>query len=169
MSAASAKARKRRKVASRALICPSCAASWATRREALVCWLGHDPDLATDLTLEQIARPLWMTRERVRQLLNELGEHRRRRQVRYPPPDVSRPAKTYATNITEERRERWRVYQRERYRNDPTVRAAVKLRYEERWKSEPAFREAHRRRARERYWRLKAERERREREGEEET
>lgn len=149
--------------------CPVCGERCSTTREALTCWRRHEPDLAAQLTLEEIGRRLGVTRSRIGQILTELGEQRRWRVVHYPPLDLTPRAKTYATNITEERRERWRVYQRERYRNDPTVRAAVKLRYEERWKSEPAFREAHRRRARERYWRLKAERERREREGEEET
>jgi hypothetical protein len=65
------------------------------------------------------------------------------------------PTRTYRTDVSPEQREKWRVYQRERYRNDPQVRAAAKRRYDERWASDPAFREAHRRRARDRYRRLK--------------
>lgn len=143
---------------SKTVNCPSCGSPRESSRKALVCWRGHEPDLAANLTLERMGQALGVTREYVRQILNQLGEYRRYRQEGYPPPEISQTSRTYATKITEERREKWRVYQRERYRNDPEVRAAVKRRYDERWAHEPAFREAHRRRARQRYWRLKAER-----------
>jgi len=137
--------------------CPGCQRPFASTRGRLQCWLSHDAHAIVDLTLAQLGGRLGVTRERVRQILTVLGERRRRGRRITEMPDISIRLKTYSTDIPEERRETWRVYQRERYRSDPDVRAAAKRRYEERWANDPAFREAHRRRARERYWRLKAE------------
>jgi hypothetical protein len=128
---------------------------FANTRGRLQCWLSHDADVLADLTLAQIGERLDVTRERVRQILSALGHGRRRGHRVIEMPDISIRIKTYSTDIPAERREAWRVYQRERYRNDPGVRAAAKRRYDERWANDPTFREAHRRRARERYWRLK--------------
>ena len=138
--------------------CPKCGRGYESTRAALACWLLQERGLLNRQTLEGMGRRLGVTRERVRQLLQALGVQRkpRRRQPQYHGA-ISRPAaRTYRTEYSPERRDKWRIYQRERYRNDPEVRAAAKRRYDTRWANEPEFREAHRRRARNRYWLMKA-------------
>lgn len=135
--------------------CPACGREFSSTREALACWLQQRPDLAEQVTLREIGDALGVTRERVRQLLNGLGERRRRKRVVIPV-TYTRIVKAYSTKISPEARDKWRVYQRNRYRENPDVRAEAKRRYEQRWANDPTFREAHRRRARERYWRLRA-------------
>ncbi len=58
--------------------CPVCGQKRPSSREALRCWLGHEPDLPLKYTLQGMADALGsISRERVRQLLNKLGERRR--------------------------------------------------------------------------------------------
>jgi hypothetical protein len=144
-------------------VCPACGHRYESARAALACWLLQEPVLADSLSLQEIGGRLGVTRERARQIFVALGVQRRRSAHRPVTPldpltIVQTPVRTYRTDITPEQREKWRVYQRERYRTNPDVRAAVKRRYDERWAKDPEFREAHRRRARERYRRLKAQR-----------
>jgi DNA-directed RNA polymerase sigma subunit (sigma70/sigma32) len=58
--------------------CPVCGQKHPFAREALRCWLDHDPDLPLKYTLQGMGDTLGsISRERVRQLLNKLGERRR--------------------------------------------------------------------------------------------
>ena len=58
--------------------CPVCGQKRPSAREALRCWLGHEPDLPLKYTLQGMGDTLGsISRERVRQLLNKLGERRR--------------------------------------------------------------------------------------------
>jgi len=58
--------------------CPVCGQKRPSAREALRCWLGHEPDLPLKYTLQDMGDTLGsISRERVRQLLNKLGERRR--------------------------------------------------------------------------------------------
>ena len=151
----------------RAGLCPVCGLPYPSARAALQCWLTHQPNLRAELTLEKIGTGLGITRERVRQLFVRLREPVKRRGRSVSPANLERytrlveelgrerPVRSYRTDIPPERRERWRIIARERYRNNPDVQEAAKRRYRERWENDPAFREEHRRRARERYYRLK--------------
>jgi len=150
--------------------CPVCGLWYASARPALVCWLGHEPNLGSQLTLQAIGDKLGVTRERARQLLKSPPRKpRARRPARSAEAiqhyaslaeefDRGNPGKVYRSNLSPEQRERGRIKARERYRNDPQVREAARLRYEARWKNDATFREVHRRRARARYYRLKLER-----------
>ncbi|GAG43378.1 unnamed protein product [marine sediment metagenome] len=58
--------------------CPVCGQKRPSVREALRCWLGHEPDLPLRYSLQRMGDALGsISRERVRQLLNKLGERRR--------------------------------------------------------------------------------------------
>ena len=150
--------------------CPVCGVWHASARPVLACWLGHEPNLGSQLTLQAIGDKLGVTRERVRQLLQSPADRRRARRRARSAEEIqhyaslaqeiaqSNAGKVYRSNISPEQRERGRIKARERYRNDPKVREAARRRYEARWNSDPAFREEHRRRARARYYRLKLER-----------
>jgi hypothetical protein len=76
--------------------CPVCGKKRPSSREALRCWLGHEPDLPLKYTLQGMADALGsISRERVRQLLNKLGERRRyarrgERRLGEPPPRAGR-------------------------------------------------------------------------------
>lgn len=73
--------------------CPVCKALLETAREAIVCWLGHEPDLPTTSSMAKVGRVLKVSRERVRQIYNSIemkdrqygpipGEAPRRRYMR---------------------------------------------------------------------------------------
>lgn len=153
--------------------CPVCGLQYTGARAALACWLQHDPDIRSRLSLQAMADNLGVTRERVHQLLRGRPPGKRApagqpRQRRIPSTDqiqrytqlaaehaYVKPIREWRRPASPEQRERWRIKARDRYRNDPKVREAAKRRYEERWRNDPSFREAHRRRASARYYRLR--------------
>lgn len=118
--------------------CPECGREWPVTSKALGCWLGHAPDLPTRLTLQEMADALApISRERLRQLLNKLGEHRRRGNVRKPV-DL------------EARRRYFREYAR-----TPRWKEAKERRHKERMQADPEYRERRRARWRAKYARRK--------------
>ena len=104
--------------------------------------MSHDPDLTLNHTLQAIADALApISRERVRGLLNKLGEHRRRGNLR-----------TGArTPVDPEARRR---YHRE-YEKTAGRKAARKRRHKERMQGDPEYRERMRARWRAKYARRK--------------
>ena len=114
--------------------CPVCGQEHPYAREALRCWLGHDPDMPLKYTLQAMGDALnSLSRERVRQLLKKLGETRRRGNL---PPDS--PARGL-TN-PEKRRRYYREYEKTPHRKE-YKREYRKRRHKERLATDPAYRE----------------------------
>lgn len=124
--------------------CPVCSNSFSTAAQALRCWLSHDPDLSTTLSLREMGEPLGVTRERIRQILTGMGENRRARKwptfVAPKGTRIVRPASP--ANAAEvqlkpgERRPQWMTAEQ-----DPRRKARRRARHRWRLANDPSYHE----------------------------
>lgn len=150
---------------SRTIPCPGCGQLLATAKEALRCWLSHDPTLAQKRTLQSIGDQLGVTRERVRQILNALGIRERTANLRrlsieqemleeWTALAAQPPVRVKVRRYDWLDPERCRAYYREREK-DPRRKEYKKRRHQERWAQDPEYREKVRAKRRRKYFRRK--------------